>query len=182
MHNFPICFLDVRIIFMFLLWPYGLIWQDLQTGDITLVIGTHSLIAEKVEFSALRLAIVDEQQRFGVVQRGRFNSKVVCIFLPWMTVSNFLWKYLLHVILQFCWDPWIFYVLIFVLILVVIHYCMSQTNDSFLYFLYLLEWWVFDDVSEFLHHNLCINSWLFLWFKSFDCEDMNRVLLYVVKC
>ncbi|KAH9746424.1 ATP-dependent DNA helicase [Citrus sinensis] len=37
---------------------------DLQTGDITLVIGTHSLIAEKVEFSALRLAIVDEQQRF----------------------------------------------------------------------------------------------------------------------
>ncbi|KAH9794777.1 ATP-dependent DNA helicase [Citrus sinensis] len=49
-------------------------YQDLQTGDITLVIGTHSLIAEKVEFSALRLAIVDEQQRFGVVQRGRFNS------------------------------------------------------------------------------------------------------------
>ncbi|KAH9746423.1 ATP-dependent DNA helicase [Citrus sinensis] len=39
---------------------------DLQTGDITLVIGTHSLIAEKVEFSALRLAIVDEQQRFGM--------------------------------------------------------------------------------------------------------------------
>ncbi|KAH9746419.1 ATP-dependent DNA helicase [Citrus sinensis] len=41
-------------------------YQDLQTGDITLVIGTHSLIAEKVEFSALRLAIVDEQQRFGM--------------------------------------------------------------------------------------------------------------------
>ncbi|KAH9746429.1 ATP-dependent DNA helicase [Citrus sinensis] len=53
-----------------------MIRKDLQTGDITLVIGTHSLIAEKVEFSALRLAIVDEQQRFGVVQRGRFNSKL----------------------------------------------------------------------------------------------------------
>ncbi|KAJ4709762.1 ATP-dependent DNA helicase RecG [Melia azedarach] len=53
-----------------------MIRKDLQTGDVSLVIGTHSLIAEKVEFSALRLAVVDEQQRFGVVQRGRFNSKL----------------------------------------------------------------------------------------------------------
>lgn len=52
--------------------------QGLQNGDISLVIGTHSLIAEKVEFSALRIAVVDEQHRFGVIQRGRFNSKVVC--------------------------------------------------------------------------------------------------------
>ncbi|KAK6134147.1 hypothetical protein DH2020_032097 [Rehmannia glutinosa] len=49
--------------------------KGLQAGDISMVIGTHSLIAEKVEFSALRIAIVDEQHRFGVVQRGRFNSK-----------------------------------------------------------------------------------------------------------
>lgn len=41
-----------------------------------MVIGTHSLIADKVEFSALRIAVVDEQHRFGVIQRGRFNSKV----------------------------------------------------------------------------------------------------------
>ncbi|XP_044490812.1 ATP-dependent DNA helicase homolog RECG, chloroplastic isoform X3 [Mangifera indica] len=53
-----------------------MIRKDLQTGDISLVIGTHSLIAESVEFCALRLAIVDEQQRFGVIQRGRFNSKL----------------------------------------------------------------------------------------------------------
>lgn len=52
-------------------------WQGLQTGNISLVIGTHSLIAENVEFSALRIAVVDEQHRFGVIQRGRFNSKVV---------------------------------------------------------------------------------------------------------
>lgn len=52
--------------------------QDLQTGDISMVIGTHSLIAENVEFSALRIAVVDEQHRFGVIQRGRFNSKVIC--------------------------------------------------------------------------------------------------------
>ncbi|KAK4409698.1 ATP-dependent DNA helicaseRECG, chloroplastic [Sesamum angolense] len=51
-------------------------YQGLQTGDISMVIGTHTLIAEKVEFSALRIAVVDEQHRFGVVQRGRFNSKL----------------------------------------------------------------------------------------------------------
>nr|POE92303.1 atp-dependent dna helicase like recg, chloroplastic [Quercus suber] len=50
--------------------------EGLQTGNISLVIGTHSLIAEKVEFSALRIAVVDEQHRFGVIQRGRFNSKL----------------------------------------------------------------------------------------------------------
>ncbi|XP_038707540.1 ATP-dependent DNA helicase homolog RECG, chloroplastic isoform X2 [Tripterygium wilfordii] len=53
-----------------------MIRQDLQSGDISLVIGTHSLIAEKVEFFALRIAVVDEQHRFGVIQRGRFNSKL----------------------------------------------------------------------------------------------------------
>ena len=56
-------------------------WQGLQTGDISLVIGTHSLIAENVEFSALRIAVVDEQHRFGVIQRGRFNSNVVIFLL-----------------------------------------------------------------------------------------------------
>lgn len=58
-------------------------WQGLQAGDISLVIGTHSLIAEKVEFSALRIAVVDEQHRFGVIQRGRFNSKVPLLPLAW---------------------------------------------------------------------------------------------------
>ncbi|KAM3269722.1 ATP-dependent DNA helicase RECG, chloroplastic isoform X1 [Capsicum chacoense] len=53
-----------------------LIRQGIQAGDISLVIGTHSLIAEKVEFSALRIAVVDEQHRFGVIQRGLFNSKL----------------------------------------------------------------------------------------------------------
>uniref|UniRef100_A0A6N2MXL5 DNA 3'-5' helicase n=1 Tax=Salix viminalis TaxID=40686 RepID=A0A6N2MXL5_SALVM len=52
-----------------------IIRRDLQSGDISMVIGTHSLISENVEFSALRIAVVDEQQRFGVIQRGRFNSK-----------------------------------------------------------------------------------------------------------
>ena len=45
-----------------------------------MVIGTHSLIAEKVDFLSLRIAVVDEQHRFGVVQRGLFNSKVSLCF------------------------------------------------------------------------------------------------------
>lgn len=52
--------------------------EGLQSGEIAFVIGTHSLIAEKVEFSSLRIAVVDEQHRFGVIQRGRFNSKLYC--------------------------------------------------------------------------------------------------------
>ncbi|XP_022643069.1 ATP-dependent DNA helicase homolog RECG, chloroplastic isoform X3 [Vigna radiata var. radiata] len=53
-----------------------IIRKGIQTGEISMVIGTHSLIAESVEFLALRIAVVDEQHRFGVIQRGRFNSKL----------------------------------------------------------------------------------------------------------
>ncbi|XP_042437359.1 ATP-dependent DNA helicase homolog RECG, chloroplastic-like [Zingiber officinale] len=50
--------------------------KGLHTGEISMVIGTHSLIAEKVKFNALRLTVIDEQHRFGVIQRGKFNSKL----------------------------------------------------------------------------------------------------------
>ncbi|KAL4281404.1 hypothetical protein GQ457_03G010010 [Hibiscus cannabinus] len=53
-----------------------LICKDLQSGNISLVIGTHCLVAEKVEFSSLRIAVVDDQHRFGVIQRVKFNSKL----------------------------------------------------------------------------------------------------------
>lgn len=46
-----------------------------------MVIGTHSLYYEKIEFQNLKIAVIDEQHRFGVVQRGRFNSKVSLFFL-----------------------------------------------------------------------------------------------------
>ncbi|CAI9095975.1 OLC1v1032026C1 [Oldenlandia corymbosa var. corymbosa] len=54
----------------------NLIREGLKSGEISLVIGTHSLIADKVEFASLRIAIIDEQHRFGVIQRGLFNSKL----------------------------------------------------------------------------------------------------------
>lgn len=50
--------------------------QGLESGEIALAVGTHSLISDSVRFANLGLAVVDEQHRFGVAQRGRLNSKV----------------------------------------------------------------------------------------------------------
>jgi ATP-dependent DNA helicase RecG len=44
-------------------------------GMIDIVIGTHALIEESVQFKDLRLVIVDEQHRFGVLQRQRLTEK-----------------------------------------------------------------------------------------------------------
>ncbi|MEM9065282.1 MAG: ATP-dependent DNA helicase RecG [Planctomycetota bacterium] len=44
--------------------------RDLEAGEIDLVIGTHALIGERVRFSSLAVAVVDEQHRFGVRQRA----------------------------------------------------------------------------------------------------------------
>ena len=47
----------------------------LACGDVPLVVGTHALIEEDVTFARLGLVIVDEQHRFGVVQRARLREK-----------------------------------------------------------------------------------------------------------
>ena len=47
----------------------------LAAGKIQLLIGTHALLAERVDFARLGLAIVDEQHRFGVAQRARLREK-----------------------------------------------------------------------------------------------------------
>ncbi len=49
--------------------------RSLSQGLIDLVIGTHALIEDKVIFKDLKLAIVDEQHRFGVQQRERLKEK-----------------------------------------------------------------------------------------------------------
>lgn len=49
--------------------------RHIAQGDVHLVIGTHALIQEKVEFSKLGLVIVDEQHRFGVMQRFKLMKK-----------------------------------------------------------------------------------------------------------
>jgi ATP-dependent DNA helicase RecG len=47
----------------------------IERGDIHLVVGTHALVQEQVKFRALALAIIDEQHRFGVLQRGMLATK-----------------------------------------------------------------------------------------------------------
>lgn len=48
---------------------------DLVTGEAGIVIGTHALIEDKVQFHDLGLVVVDEQHRFGVEQRDALRSK-----------------------------------------------------------------------------------------------------------
>ncbi len=49
--------------------------HDIATGDAGIIIGTHALIQEDVRFHRLAFAVVDEQHKFGVVQRARLLDK-----------------------------------------------------------------------------------------------------------
>lgn len=51
------------------------IYNSLLTGDLHLLIGTHALIEDTVQFSNLGLVIIDEQHRFGVAQRAKLWKK-----------------------------------------------------------------------------------------------------------
>ena len=53
------------------------ILQELKEGTVDLLVGTHAVIEDTVEFKNLGLAVVDEQHRFGVAQRAKLWSKGV---------------------------------------------------------------------------------------------------------
>ena len=61
--------------------------QGLADGSIQLVVGTHALVQEDVEFADLALAVVDEQHRFGVHQRMALPSKGLAVDLLVMTAT-----------------------------------------------------------------------------------------------
>lgn len=49
--------------------------EDISSGSVDLVVGTHALIQEGVDFKSLGIAVVDEQHRFGVAQRVQLKEK-----------------------------------------------------------------------------------------------------------
>jgi ATP-dependent DNA helicase RecG len=48
----------------------------IESGEAALVVGTHAVIQEKVQFKNLALAVIDEQHRFGVAQRLALRNKL----------------------------------------------------------------------------------------------------------
>lgn len=49
--------------------------QRLQSGQLKILVGTHALLEDQVQFKSLGLAVIDEQHRFGVAQRAKLWSK-----------------------------------------------------------------------------------------------------------
>lgn len=54
------------------------ILRDLLTGDVHILIGTHAVIEDTVNFASLGLVVIDEQHRFGVAQRAKLWAKNTC--------------------------------------------------------------------------------------------------------
>jgi ATP-dependent DNA helicase RecG len=52
-----------------------IIHEQLENGELNILIGTHALIEDKVKFKNLGIAIIDEQHRFGVAQRSKMWQK-----------------------------------------------------------------------------------------------------------
>ena len=61
--------------------------QALKDGEIDIIIGTHALLTDDVEFSNLGLVITDEQHRFGVSQRAVLKEKSVSAHLLVMSAT-----------------------------------------------------------------------------------------------
>ncbi|MBI2483109.1 ATP-dependent DNA helicase RecG [Candidatus Uhrbacteria bacterium] len=55
--------------------PPRTIARELASGDVGVIVGTHAILAERVTFARLALAVIDEQHRFGVEQRATLRAK-----------------------------------------------------------------------------------------------------------
>lgn len=63
------------------------ILKELAEGKIDILVGTHAVIQDGVSFRNLRLAVIDEQHRFGVKQRSRLKEKTAKLDLLTMTAT-----------------------------------------------------------------------------------------------
>ncbi|WP_420317195.1 ATP-dependent DNA helicase RecG [Ekhidna sp.] len=57
-----------------------LIHEGLMSGVVTILVGTHALLEDKVKFKNLGLAVIDEQHRFGVAQRAKLWTKTKDVY------------------------------------------------------------------------------------------------------
>jgi len=51
------------------------VYEDLKNGDIDILVGTHALLSEEVDFNDLSFVVIDEQHKFGVRQRALLSKK-----------------------------------------------------------------------------------------------------------
>ena len=66
------------------------ILKDLELGSIDLIIGTHRLVQKDVKFKDLGLAVIDEEQRFGVAHKEKFKENytgvdILTLFRPMLS-------------------------------------------------------------------------------------------------
>jgi ATP-dependent DNA helicase RecG len=64
--------------------------EEISSGKIDLLIGTHSLIQEKVAFENLAFSIIDEQHRFGIDQRARLQREIASVKDGLKTIPHLL--------------------------------------------------------------------------------------------
>ena len=64
--------------------------EKIKSGEINFLIGTHSLIQEKVVFKNLALLVVDEQHRFGIDQRAKIHNNILNIKDGLKTIPHLL--------------------------------------------------------------------------------------------
>lgn len=61
--------------------------DGLRNGDVSIVVGTHALLAESVKFNNLGLVVIDEEQRFGVKQKERLKELRADVHVLTMTAT-----------------------------------------------------------------------------------------------
>jgi transcription-repair coupling factor (superfamily II helicase) len=59
--------------------------QQIQSGEVSLVVGTHALLSNNIGYNNLGLLVIDEEQRFGVKQKERL--KLICNGVDVLTLS-----------------------------------------------------------------------------------------------
>jgi RecG-like helicase len=61
--------------------------DKIVSGEANIIIGTHALISEDVDFHKLGMVVIDEQHRFGVMQRATLRGKGICADVLVMTAT-----------------------------------------------------------------------------------------------